>query len=366
MKKIFHLVLTGGPCGGKSTAITKIFDELTKKGYSVIIVPESATEVIVSGVTTNLIGNIKFQEMLFEKQLQKEELYKKVVEYIPNDRIVILYDRGIIDNKCYMTSNDFNSLLKKYRTNEMEVKSRYDAVFHLVTAADGAQEYYTTKNNSARKENIEEARSLDKKCIAAWNGHPHLRIIDNSTNFEEKIKRLMAEIYLAIGDPIPIEIERKFLIKRENMEYISKFCPVTVCDIIQFYLKNKNGFERRIRCTGIDGNYSYFFTRKKKIKNEGRIELEEKISQKQYIKLLAEEVDVSLNCIKKKRVCFVYNSQYIEIDLFDFSQDKAVMEIELTSMSQEIRLPEFIYIIKEVTDDDKYTNYNLAKVQNLE
>ena len=64
MKKIFHLVLTGGPCAGKSTAITKVFDELTQKGYSVLIVPETATEIILSGVTPTLIGNVSFQEII--------------------------------------------------------------------------------------------------------------------------------------------------------------------------------------------------------------------------------------------------------------------------------------------------------------
>jgi hypothetical protein len=34
---------------------------------------------------------------------------------------------------------------------------RYDAVFHLVTAADGATMYYTTANNTARGETIDEA-----------------------------------------------------------------------------------------------------------------------------------------------------------------------------------------------------------------
>lgn len=366
MKKIFHLCFTGGPCGGKSTAITKVFAELTKRGYTVLVVPESATEIIVNGITADIIGNKKFQEFLFEKQIKKEKLYHKVTKCIQNDKIVIIYDRGLMDSKCYMSDEEFKNLLKVYKTNEMEIKSRYDAIFHLVTAANGASNYYTTANNSARKEGVEEAIALDNRCIEVWTGHPHFRVIDNSTDFENKIKRLLKEIYSVIGDPVPIEIERKFLIKKESINYISKFCSATVCDITQFYLKKQNGFERRIRSFGIDGNYSYFYTKKKKNKDEGRIEIERKISQKEYLKYLAEEVDTSISCIKKKRVCFVYKSEYIEIDLFEFSDDKAIMEIELTSMSQKIELPEFIQIIKEVTDDDTYSNYNLAKTKKLD
>ena len=47
--------------------------------------------------------------------------------------------------------------------------------------------------------------------IAAWTGHSHLRIIDNSLGFEEKMKHLIAEIANFLGEP-DYEIERKFLI----------------------------------------------------------------------------------------------------------------------------------------------------------
>ena len=129
-----------------------MFAELTKRGSTVLVVPESATEIIVNGITTDIIGNKKIQEVLFEKQIKKEKLYHKVTKCIQNDKIVIIYDRGLMDSKCYMSDEEFKNLLRVYKTNEMEVKSRYDAVFHLVTAANGASKYYTTANNAARKE----------------------------------------------------------------------------------------------------------------------------------------------------------------------------------------------------------------------
>ena len=68
MKKIFNFVLTGGPCGGKSTAINKIYQDLSERGYKVLIVPETATELINSGITVNFVGSVRFQEILFYKQ----------------------------------------------------------------------------------------------------------------------------------------------------------------------------------------------------------------------------------------------------------------------------------------------------------
>ena len=38
----------------------------------------------------------------------------------------------------------------------------------------------------------EQAAALDDKLIAAWTGHPHFRVIDNSSDFEEKIRKFVA------------------------------------------------------------------------------------------------------------------------------------------------------------------------------
>jgi hypothetical protein len=104
-------------------------------------------------------------------------------------KVLIVCDRGVLDNKAYMNSEKFSEVLRKLEKNEVELRDNYDAVFHLVTAAKGAEEFYTTANNSARTENLEEAAILDDKLISAWTGHPHLRVINNSFDFEGKMKR---------------------------------------------------------------------------------------------------------------------------------------------------------------------------------
>lgn len=49
-KIVGKIVLTGGPCAGKTSALTKVEEELTEKGYKVFIVSESATELIRGGI----------------------------------------------------------------------------------------------------------------------------------------------------------------------------------------------------------------------------------------------------------------------------------------------------------------------------
>ena len=77
----------------------------------------------------------------------------------------------------------------------------YDAVVHLVTAADGAEEYYTTANNGARTETAEQARHLDSLVRKAWGEHPTHFTVDNSGKggFAEKQQRVVDTVLKIVG-----------------------------------------------------------------------------------------------------------------------------------------------------------------------
>lgn len=98
-------------------------------------------------------------------------------------------------------TREFAEAIQFVGFTEEELCQSYDAVFHLVTAAKGAEAHYTTANNLARTETVQEAAALDDRLIAAWAAHPHLRVIDNSSCFEEKMNRLVHEIALFLGQP---------------------------------------------------------------------------------------------------------------------------------------------------------------------
>lgn len=158
------IVITGGPCAGKSTAMSRLQEELGQLGWKVLVISESATELITGGLTP--FEYPEFQTFLTKYQLEKERIYEKAAESL-DQKTLIVCDRGVIDNKAYMTQEHFNRVLKDLGTNEVELRDNYGAVFHLVTAAKGAEKYYTTANNQARYETVEEARIADDKIIDA-------------------------------------------------------------------------------------------------------------------------------------------------------------------------------------------------------
>lgn len=359
--KISKIVLTGGPCAGKTTALTWINNYFSKRGYTVLFVPETATELITNGVAPwTCETNYDYQRFQIRLQKIKEQIFDDAAKKMKNDKILIVCDRGILDNKAYMKEVEFKRILNEFGTSETQERDSYDAIFHLVSAAKGKENVYTLANNTARTENIEEARKLDYKIISAWTGHPHFRIIDNSTEFEEKLERLLKEITSFLGEPEPFEIERKFLIYYPNIKELENMPNCTKVDISQTYLKSNDDMERRVRARGINGDYLYYLTEKRKVSNIKRIEIERKLTQSEYLALLMES-DNKLHTIHKTRYCLSENNQYFEIDIYPEWDNQAIMEIELSSENEIIKTPEFIKIIKEVTDDNDYKNYEMAK-----
>ncbi|MCR5490648.1 MAG: AAA family ATPase [Bacilli bacterium] len=360
-KKIVKIVITGGPCAGKTTGMSWIQNAFTERGYRVLFVPETATELITGGVapwTTS--HNVDYQKCQMRLQAEKERIFQYAAEHMDAHKILIVCDRGALDNKAYMNQQEFDEVLESIGANEVELRDSYDAVFHLVTAAKGAEEFYTRDNNAARKETVEEAAALDDKLIAAWTGHPHMRIIDNAVDFDNKMRHLVSEIAGFLGAPMPYEARRKFLIEFPNLEELRALPGCKKVEISQTYIQGPHDEEIRIRQRGENGHYSYYQTKKKDVPGLERVELEQRLTKDEYLTMLM-DADPTRRSIRKDRYCLADRTQYFEIDIYPFWHKKAMVEIELSKPDEAIRFPKGLKIIKEVTDDPEYKVSSLAR-----
>ncbi len=362
MKSISKIVITGGPCGGKSTAMTWIEHNLSKRGYKVLFIPETASELILGGVAPWTVNtNYDFQKALVSLQIQKEQVFEMAAKDMDDQKILIVADRGILDNKAYMTGEEFNRLCLELGGSEVAFRDNYDAVFHLVTAAQGASKFYTLSNNKARTETPEEAIEMDRKLISCWTGHPYLRIIDNSTDFNTKMKRLVNEITQFLGEPDPYEIERKFLIEMPDLEQLEQLPNCNKVEIIQTYLlSSDDDIEIRVRQRGRDGSYIYIKTTKTTVSGGKRIETEQRLTKDEYLDLLM-KADTSVRQIRKSRYCLTENNLYFEIDVYPFWSKQAMIEVQLNNPDQVVTFPSYLKVIKEVTDNKRYKNHSMAR-----
>lgn len=72
-----------------------------------------------------------------------------------NEPSVILMDRGLMDSAGFMEKEGWEKLLQRTGWSLTDLRdNRYDAILHMVTAADGCPEFYDY-GNSARYHNFE-------------------------------------------------------------------------------------------------------------------------------------------------------------------------------------------------------------------
>ena len=365
-KSITRIVLTGGPAAGKTTLISRILKEFKQEdGWRVITIPETATDLI-SGFGIKPFGGCvsmqDFQYFVIEDQLHKERLALKAAQMVPEEKILIIYDRAVLDDKAYITDEEFTDILSGFGMNEEELLSRYDAVLHLVTCAKGAEFAYNY-GNAARYESVEVAREKDDKTLRAWSRHPALHVIDNSVNFEEKINRGIAAIFSIIGQPAPAQSKRKYLIAMPDTEELVRRYNAAAVEMMQTYLAYTNPqAERRVRQQRNGSEYLYFYTEKRTNSDGTRWVTERPISEKDYIAYLMEG-DSSLHAVRKTKYRFALGSRRYEIDVYPFSTERAILFVY--GDGADCELPEGIEVLREVTGDMEYKNRSLARVQRL-
>lgn len=361
--RITIIVITGGPCSGKTTGLARLNRMLSDRGYKVLISPESATKLITAGMTPGELPWIEFQEEILLDTLSQEDRILSIAKRYRDKgrKVVVLCDRGAMDGEAYIGEDAYGELLERLGfTRRQLCDERYHAVIHLRTAAFGAEEFYTLANNEARHETPLEAWLLDERTLFAWTRHQHPRAIDNSTDFEGKLHRLFGEVCAILGDPVPLEKEDKFLI--EALDPASIPVKWTESLITQDYLVSpKAGEERRVRARGDRDSISYYYTVKRKVSSGVRAEEEKMISEREYQALLTLR-DPEKATVKKRRICFFWREQFFEVDLFEEPRPGlALMEAERSDRTPELELPPFVKVLRNVTDDKQYSNAEIAR-----
>lgn len=128
------------------------------------------------------------------------------------------------------------------------------AVIHLLT---GKHLFLVLQDHSCRSEGVELARELDSNAAASWVGHPYFDVIDNSTDFEGKIRRMIGSICHKIGIDTGDRLLKnsrkvKFLV-RAPLPDDSVFPPFQDFEVIHNYLQSNSPNQVRLRKRGQKG-----------------------------------------------------------------------------------------------------------------
>ncbi|KAA8491836.1 TRPL translocation defect protein 14 [Porphyridium purpureum] len=382
---VFRIVMTGGPCAGKSTGMAVVAERLRSRGFEVYMVAEAATLLFTGGANFRLLNTelkvIEFQASLLKTQMTLEDAFVNVAR-VSQRPSVILCDRGTMDGAAYMSPSMWDTMLKMNGWTQANLRDdRYEAVIHLVTAADGKPEFYSLLNNMTRTEPPEEAIALDTKLRRCWVGHRRQYVVDNSTGFEEKINRAYKFVAEAVGLPTPGSqtLRKKYLVRLVDRQALEELEEVQFFEVVQTVLMRKSAHEgitneieanveEWVRRRSADGVHHYSHTVRRPGPGGTRVELKRQLTHREYNTLLAFE-DSSSKPLTLERCCFVVGKQVFVMDTL---QDSGIILLR-TQLDREgaeglrgeslLWIPPFVQVESEVTGDTSFSIAALAKCE---
>jgi len=358
------IVLTGGPCSGKSSSLAYLTERLSDHGFMVFVIPETATLISTNGIDRRKMDRqsqlVMYEEAILDMQLSFEETYTRAINRIfPERKKVILLDRGVMDIKAFVSKDDFGQMLRRKGLKEINLRDRYHGVIHLVTAAEGAQELYTAENNGARIETPEEAVGIDRAIRESWLGHPRFKVIDSRADFDDKIRRTFEAIAQFLGIPASTAVKERYLVDHVSFGGLPAHQTV---EIEQVFLRSKDRDEEiSIRKRGQDDSCLYFLRRMMKL--PPAVTQEELIDEQEFTNL-KKLIDPKTDMLLKHRICFLWNNRLFELDRYRGAHDGLTMlgvePVDAPDRSALPEMPPFITVEKNITTDPRYGERNLA------
>ena len=167
-------------------------------------------------------------------------------------------------------------------------------------------------------------------------------------NYNERIEEILADSQ---------EIERKWLIRAEDIPYDLNADDVYQFDIQQTYIS----FEPEIRVRNYNNGEEYELTIKTNLSKDGlvRDEVNVSIGKEEYDNLIQKKEG---NTIHKTRYQFYADQQLIAIDIFHGDLDGlAYMEIEFANVNESDLFTSPEWVVEDVTDNINYKNGHLAR-----
>lgn len=187
-----RIAVTGGPGGGKTTAVDLFRREI---GERIVVVHEAATMLFAGGFprSTEIHARRSAQCAIFHVQRNLEDVQAALYP----DRI-LLCDRGTIDGAAYWPDGGFFDAVG---TTERDELSRYDAVMFFETAAVGG--ISIEGGNPTRTESLDEALRIDARLRVLWSKHQHFVLVPHHQSFVQKIVQGLAALQSILGQLRP-------------------------------------------------------------------------------------------------------------------------------------------------------------------
>ena len=156
-----------------------------------------------------------------------------------------------------------------------------------------------------------------------------------------------------------IETERKYVILIPDRRKLASMPNFTESEITQIYLEDEKA-THRVRKRSYSDRTEYTENTKIRISSLSSVERERAITEEEF-NSLSLNVQKGTHPLSKTRTTFEYGGRTVEIDRYAEWKSTCIMEIELEREDEIPSLPSFITVVKEVTQERRYSNHSMAK-----
>lgn len=191
------IVLTGGPCAGKSRMTADLPSLMRERlGWHVITVPETVTWMGDHGMRREDFPDIvTFQSIQTRIQASHEDDAIEAATLMHDDHVLVLMDRGVPDASAYLSSDEYSRVLRANGLSEALVMGRYDTAIFLHTVACGHGSLYARQGNAMRIErDASDAVLADERTMRAYATHQNVIEIADTVTISEKTERVLDAI----------------------------------------------------------------------------------------------------------------------------------------------------------------------------
>jgi predicted ATPase len=189
------IVITGGPCAGKTSVMEAL---KTKLNQDAVFVPECATLILSGGFPAppdqKFLGHEQFDNWMrhfqcavYHTQLALEDLATSEARL--ENKEMIVCDRGTIDAVAYHPEG-MAGFTDQFGTTMTAMHIRYNLVIFLESLAVGQPELFGRVGNEHRYETLEHAQHVNQLTFDAWKLRSNFHFISSRLSLEEKTEQV--------------------------------------------------------------------------------------------------------------------------------------------------------------------------------
>ena len=351
--KVYKIVLTGGPCGGKTKIFERLTEYLTNMKYKVILVPETARDVISAGIKPNPNDKnytLWFQDFIMKYQNLKEKFSEIYVEEHNNQDVVILYDRAIPDNFAYLENyKDYENTLKKNGLKELKTIDNYDLIINLSSIVNFENFEYET--DSERSEDNKLAKKLDFKTSTAYLLSRNIKIVYPTDNIDDKFEIVKNYInQLLCNNEVKEIIKYNVDTNKTNFNVYNNNNSRTLF-ITDTYLANDlNNIEYVLSRRQYNDEVSFVLSKTIEKDNSVITYANKIISEDEYNNLIRKYRII--RSINKKEIVFIYDFKRYKLVIDE--DYNCTLEVEKSNFLSEIKIPSNIKLQNNLVKAKKY------------